>query len=41
MANEQERESFWQVHQATWRGSGETQRAYCLRHGLKCHALSY
>ncbi len=41
MANEQERESFWQVHVATWRGSGETQRAYCLRHGLKCHSLSY
>ena len=41
MDREQEREFFWQEHVATWQRSGETQRAYCVRHGLKCHSLSY
>ena len=40
MRNE-ELEAYWRGHVAGWRVSGETQRAYCERHGLKKHSLSY
>ncbi|MEF8697869.1 MAG: hypothetical protein V5B33_18380 [Candidatus Accumulibacter sp. UW20] len=36
-----EREAYWRGHVAEWRASGESQRAYCDRHGLKDHSLSY
>ena len=34
-------EVYWRGHVVAWRGSGETQRVYCDRHGLKKHSLSY
>ena len=36
-----ELEAYWRRHVGAWRVSGETQRAYCDRHGLKKHSLSY
>jgi len=41
MGKDAERERYWQGHVGAWRASGETQRAYCDRHGLKKHSLSY
>lgn len=41
MDKDAERERYWQGHVDAWRTSGETQRAYCDRHGLKNHSLSY
>lgn len=41
MGEQEEREVYWQGHVEAWRASGETQRAYCDRHGLKRHSLSY
>ena len=35
------RRVFWCGHVDAWRASGETQREYCARHGLKRHSLSY
>jgi len=31
----------WQQHLRAWRGSGETQVAYCRAHGLSRHAFQY
>ncbi len=36
-----ELEGYWRGHVVAWRASGETQRRYCDRHGLKRHSLSY
>jgi len=36
-----ELEVVWRGHVGAWRASGVTQRAYCDRHGLKKHSLSY
>ena len=36
-----ELEAYWRGHVSAWRVSGETQRAYCDRHGLGRHSLSY
>lgn len=36
-----EREAYWREHVGGWRASGESQKAYCDRHGLKDHSLSY
>jgi len=41
MDKDAERERYWQGHVGAWRASGDTQRAYCDRHGLKNHSLSY
>ena len=41
MDKDAERERYWQGHVGAWRASGESQRAYCDRHGLKNHSLSY
>ena len=36
-----EREGYWRAHVGAWRASGESQKAYCNRQGLKEHSLSY
>ena len=36
-----EREAHWRGHVGAWRASGESQKAYCHRQGLKEHSLSY
>ena len=36
-----EREAYWRAHVGAWRASGESQKAYCHRQGLKEHSLSY
>lgn len=41
MEREVEGESYWRKHIAAWRESGETQKAYCARQGLKPGAFSY
>lgn len=41
MRKEEEREAYWRGHVDDWRASGETQRAYCERLGLKAPLLSY
>lgn len=41
MSGNGELEAFWRGHVGAWRASGETQRVYCDRHGLKKHSLSY
>lgn len=41
MDKQGEQEAYWQGHIEAWRASGETQRAYCDRQGLKRHSLSY
>ena len=33
--------AYWQGHAAGWRASGESQKAYCARNGLKAGSLSY
>lgn len=41
MVKKEELEAYWRGHVEAWQASGGTQRAYCGRHGLKCHSLSY
>ena len=36
-----EREAYWREHVGAWRASGESQKTYCDRQGLKNHSLSY
>ena len=36
-----EREARWRGHVDAWRASGGSQKAYCERHGLSSHSLSY
>ena len=38
---EREGESYWQEQIAAWRESGETQKAYCARQGLKPGTFRY
>lgn len=37
----EDREVFWRGHVVAWRAEGGTQVAYCHRHGLVAHRLSY
>ena len=36
-----ELEGRWRGHVDAWRASGGSQKAYCERHGLRSHSLSY
>ena len=36
-----ELEAHWRGHVDAWRAIGGTQKAYCERHGLRSHSLSY
>ena len=35
------RRARWQAHVSGWRGSGQTQGAYCALHGLSVSTLGY
>lgn len=35
------RAAQWRAHVSAWRGSGQTQAAYCARHGLSVSTLGY
>jgi len=37
----EQKRSFWKQHIESWRESGLAQNAYCLRHDLKPHQLTY
>jgi hypothetical protein len=41
MAIELSKAEYWRDHIKAWRASGLSQRAYCARHALLPHRLSY
>lgn len=41
MDKETEAAGYWRGHIEAWRGSGETQKAYCERQGLKAGSFGY
>ena len=41
MVSREEKKSYWARHVEGWRRSGLSQRAYCMRHGLRLKSFCY